>query len=168
MKHKRIVIAGYAGIGKTTLAKKYSNVIDLESSSFKYYEEKHHNFSEQVKGSKNRMLNKEYPYNFFAALEGAILNYNFVLIARYPVFLDYLELRNIDYWMVYPDKNSLSEYKKRFIKRGNTKEYIEKVIINYDQELEALKKYKGHRVILKGNETLESYLLKSGYKLDKK
>ena len=33
---KPIIIAGFAGIGKTTLAKKYKNVIDLESSLYKY------------------------------------------------------------------------------------------------------------------------------------
>lgn len=31
-----ILIAGFGAIGKTTVSKKYDNVIDLESSSFKY------------------------------------------------------------------------------------------------------------------------------------
>ena len=31
-----IVIAGFAGIWKTTLAKKYSNVMDVESTPYKY------------------------------------------------------------------------------------------------------------------------------------
>ena len=31
-----ILIAGFGAIGKTTAAKKYKNIIDLESSNFKY------------------------------------------------------------------------------------------------------------------------------------
>ena len=31
-----IIIAGFATVGKTYLAKKYNNIIDLESGSFKY------------------------------------------------------------------------------------------------------------------------------------
>ena len=34
--NKPLIIAGFAGIGKTTLAKKYKNVIDLESSIYKW------------------------------------------------------------------------------------------------------------------------------------
>ena len=31
-----ILIAGFGAIGKTTVAKKYKNLLDLESSNFKY------------------------------------------------------------------------------------------------------------------------------------
>lgn len=34
--NKGIIIAGFATCGKSVLGKKYSNVIDLESSSYKY------------------------------------------------------------------------------------------------------------------------------------
>lgn len=34
--NKAVIISGFGGVGKTTLAKKYKNVIDLESSPFKY------------------------------------------------------------------------------------------------------------------------------------
>lgn len=33
---KGILIAGFGAIGKTTLTQKYDNMIDLESSNFKY------------------------------------------------------------------------------------------------------------------------------------
>ena len=33
---KGIIIAGFATCGKSVLGKKYSNVIDLESSNYKY------------------------------------------------------------------------------------------------------------------------------------
>ena len=33
---KTLIIAEFAGVGKTTLAKKYKNVIDIESSPYKW------------------------------------------------------------------------------------------------------------------------------------
>ena len=37
MKNKKpLIISGFGGVGKTTLAKKYKNVIDLESSNYQY------------------------------------------------------------------------------------------------------------------------------------
>ena len=36
MRKEGIVIAGFVDVGKTTLAKKYNNVIYLESSTYRY------------------------------------------------------------------------------------------------------------------------------------
>ena len=96
-----------------------------------------------------------------------VLKYDFVLIARYPLFCDYLEENGINYWLVYPEKSFLNIYKERFINRGNSLEYVKKILNSYDEELEALKKYHGKRVILK-DETLENYLISNGYTLIKK
>ncbi len=55
-KNLGILIGGFKAIGKSTLAKKYSNVIDLESSNFEYLmdEELKRIPVEQRKGLKNR------------------------------------------------------------------------------------------------------------------
>lgn len=54
-----ILIGGFKAIGKSTLSKKYSNVIDLESSNFEYIiDENIKNIPvEQRKGLKNRIKN---------------------------------------------------------------------------------------------------------------
>lgn len=65
-----ILIGGFKAIGKSTLSKKYSNVIDLESSNFEYIiDENIKNIPvEQRKGLKNRIKNPEYPLNYYNEL----------------------------------------------------------------------------------------------------
>ena len=69
---KGIIISGFAGIGKTTISKKYKNrIIDLESSDFKwvYGDETTANMSkESRKGVQNRVLIPEWPRNYMEAI----------------------------------------------------------------------------------------------------
>ena len=59
-----IVIAGFGDIGKTELAKKYENVIDLESIFGKWqYSEKYTNI-EEYKSCENRIPNTNFPQNY--------------------------------------------------------------------------------------------------------
>lgn len=65
-----ILIAGFGAIGKTALSKKYSNIIDLESSSFKYIidDELKKISVEERKGLKTRKLNLEFPNNYYVEI----------------------------------------------------------------------------------------------------
>ena len=63
---KGYLIGGFKAIGKTTLARKYDNVIDLESSDYQYLlDDNLKEFSkEERKGRKDRVKNREYPMNY--------------------------------------------------------------------------------------------------------
>jgi len=164
--NKGIVIAGYAGIGKTTLAKKYINVIDLESSNFKYiYDKEEIQTPEKMKGLLNRKQNQKWPNNYYSKIKNSILEYDFVCIQGTPMHIDYLDNENIELLIVYPDEKSLKLYKDRFIKRGNNIEYINKVTNKYDEELRGFKRSKSKKVVLENGEPLEDYLLKHSYNL---
>ena len=52
------------------------------------------------------------------------------------------------------------EYYNRFVRRGNTKEFIDVRINNFDTRIEQLKNQKHPLIILKSNEYLEDYLKK--------
>ena len=61
-----MLIGGFKAIGKSTLARKYSNVVDIESSNFEYViDENMRNIPvEQRKGLKSRIKNPEFPLNY--------------------------------------------------------------------------------------------------------
>lgn len=164
-----IIIAGFAGIGKTTLAKKYSNVIDVESSPYKYdYSSTIIDDIEKIKGDKSRIVNKEFPLNYINAINNYINEYDIVLVWIHPEeALPYYDEYGLDYYLCFPYKDALQEYKERFINRGNTKEYIDKVIGSYDKRYEQFMNNSHNKIMLSKGETLEDALVKMNIKLIK-
>lgn len=165
---KPLIIAGFAGIGKTTLASKYKNVIDLESSIYKWDNTGLENIPVEARKGMIRKENANWPNNYIEEIKKQSLYYDVILVWIHPDVLKIYDENNIDYVLCYPDKDSLKIYEKRYMERGNNKEYIEKVINTYDMRLNQFKEKKVTQIILKGNETLEDYLLNHNYKLVKK
>lgn len=147
MTDKRI-IAGFVGIGKSTLAKKYPNeIIDLESSKYKwiYIDEKLAKLDiEKQKGSKlGRIINPNYPQNYIVAIKNALLFYNLVIISNQSFtakMAEELLPLNIPILNVFPDSLELTkgEWISRVIARGNTKAFIENLNENWNSELEKM------------------------------
>lgn len=164
---KGIVIAGFAGIGKTTLAKKYKNVVDVESSPYKWdYQNVDVSNLELLKGKAGRKRNVEFPNNYIRAVKKAKETYDIVLVWIHPEeILPEYDKNNIDYILAFPSKEALSEYRERFLDRGNNEEYIEKVLGNYDLRYEQFISSIHDKIELKKGETLEDALISRGYKL---
>ena len=74
-----IFVYASTATGKSTCGKKYKNVIDMESTIYKYLnnsEEK-----EAIKGNKDRKLNPDWPSNYFKKLEEVKDKYDYILIS---------------------------------------------------------------------------------------
>lgn len=162
-----IVIAGFAGIGKTTLASKYQNVIDLESSLYKWDNSLMENISIEARKGLKREENKDWPLNYINKIKEAIEIYDIVLVWIKPEVLKIYDKYNISYILCYPNKDSLDFYKQRYIDRGNNEEYINKVMNSFDLMEKQLKEKNVDKMILNGNETLEDFLLRNGFNLIK-
>ncbi len=120
------LIAGFGAIGKTTLSKKYNNILDLESSSFKYIidDELKRLDIEERKGLKTRKINPDYPNNYYQAIAQNIKLYDIVLISMHNEIIKKLEENNIEYLVVYPKEDMLDEIIERCKERGNKEEFI--------------------------------------------
>lgn len=158
---KGIIIAGFATCGKSFLDKKYDNVIDLESSNYKYNNTNIKNISvEEIKGT-NRERNKEWPDNYYKAISEAVKKYDVVLVQLKPEHFNYFDKNNIKYSIAYPNINNWEEVKKKCIARGNNENFIKRlkeVFIPYYED--SLQRNYEKLYIINEKETLESVLIK--------
>jgi len=129
---KGIIVHSLIGSGKTTLGKKYSNVIDLESISDAYIltEEQKKLGNEAVKGL-IKTKNPDFEKVYFEKLLKAQKEYDFVLVP-YRV-LELCRRNNLKYWLIYPTKNCKSEYLERLRNRGNPEELVKIVESGFEE-----------------------------------
>lgn len=120
---KGIIICGFAGIGKTgflehdpSLTRK--RVFDLSSSYFR----------------KNEGWEKVY----CDIAESLSKDYDYIFLSTHNMVIRELLSRRTKFFLVYPRKHCKDEYIQRFIKRGNSKEYITKFIKNWDNFIQML------------------------------
>lgn len=160
-KNLGILIGGFKAIGKSTLAKKYSNVIDLESSNFEYLmdEEMKRIPVEQRKGIKNRKRNPEWPLNYYSELISNLKKNHIVLFANKTEVVELLNENNIDYYIVWPEENMLDEIVERSRKRGNNEEFISKITSVYYRDYP---KENDNVICLKKGQYLEDILIEKG------
>ena len=91
---KGIIVAGFAAIGKSTLASKYSDrVIDLESGEYQWDNRECENIPcDQPKGSTvARCPNPEWPENYYKAIIDAVEHYDIVLTSYHLKNLLWIE-----------------------------------------------------------------------------
>jgi len=120
-----VIVAGFGTVGKTFLSKKYNNILDLESSSYKYDYSCYENVDyEKLKGVPERKRNKEWPYNYYIAMKEAQKNYDIVFVQLNIQHLEYFDNNNIEYYIVYPSLDSWEWVKQRSINRGNNEKWL--------------------------------------------
>ncbi len=164
-----IIIAGFATCGKSVLGKKYSNVIDLESSNYKHNNTNIKNIPIEARKGTKREISKEWPDNYYNAISEAIKKYDIVLVQLKPEHFDYFDKNNIKYSIAYPNINNWEEVEKKCINRGNNENFIRKlkqVFIPFYED--SIQRNYENLYIINENETLESVLIKNNVKLIEK
>lgn len=128
-KNKGLIIGGYKAIGKSTLAKEYDNVIDLESSNYEYIidEELKKLSVEERKGINSRKKNPDYPLNYYNKIIEESNNGYIVLFACKKEIVDLLNENNDEYYIVYPKEDMIDEIIERSKKRGNNEQFVSRI-----------------------------------------
>lgn len=149
-----IFVIAFTATGKTSLARNYKNVIDMESTKYKYLGECSENFK-----STNRDINNDWPNNYFKALNSVRDKYDYILVAD-EIVNEFLVKNNYEYWIVYPDISLKEEYLNRCKNRGNNDEFIYWYSRLWDEWINISKNdlHASKHIELKSNQYLEDVL----------
>ena len=157
----RLVISCFAGLGKTTVAKKYPNVCDLQTSAFRRNPSIKTYDYEKQKGFDSNITNPNFPQNYLDALENARTKYEIVLVTMAHDIRELLEQNNIPFIFVLPERTN--SFKEKLIarcqERGNSESFVKYISENFDSLSRNQKDYKNKILILKENQYLEDLLL---------
>lgn len=165
---KGIIIAGFSGIGKTTLSKKYKNVIDLDASEYVYDETDILDIDIERRKGEYRKQNPNWPNNYIDTIKKVLDKYDIILVWDREDIIDEYIKNEFNFIVCYPSKNDLDNYVKRYKNRGNTDKYIEMKLKQYDDRLKLYTSLNVKKVVLENNKTLEDWLLDNNYELIKK
>lgn len=135
-----IIVSGFSNIGKSFLSqKKDINCIDLDTCYFNKIEGWINIYVECLLALKEK--------------------YNYVLITTHGSVLNELNKRNIDYYLVYPDKKLKEEYQKRAIERGSNEEFIEGFFQKLDTHVnDCINNKSKYKIVLKSHEYLSDVI----------
>ena len=163
------IVAAFAGVGKSYVGRKYQNVLDLESTYYKWLEDGvAHLTEEQRKGNKNRVLNPAWPQNYIEEILKQKENYDIVLIQlsharlKNEQIFEYFDRHNIEYYVARPNLTGWREIETRLRERGNTEEFIGQVKDNFNIFIEEFSKDKYNQIIIEDGQFLEDALIESG------
>jgi hypothetical protein len=129
-----MIIAAHAGTGKTTLAKIYpAKFVDFICMPYKYHLPKSlsENENESCKANSDNDRNWEYPYNYFEAIKEAMADRTLIIPPDLNV-LYLLREEKIPYFLCYPVREAKEVYRKRYIERGNTEDFLSIFIDRWD------------------------------------
>lgn len=153
-----LIIAGFSGIGKTTLATKYKNVIDLDAAPYVYTDVGLEHLSLEERKGLQRPSNPNWPMNYIEAIQLTMKDYDIILVWDRPDIVNMYLSQHIPFLLCYPSRDAIKEYYDRFISRGNSQDYANMKLDQYKTRLPFYQQLSVDKIILGPKETLEDYL----------
>lgn len=109
-------------------------------------------------------MNPEYPSNYINAILENMDKYKYLVIPSDSRVLADLKDKHIPYILCFPERKAKEEYRKRYLQRGNTEEFIDIFIGGWDNFMKSLRHDTyGAKIVLNEGE----YLLDVKEKIDK-
>lgn len=155
------VISAYPCCGKTYIVENQRKlfddpnlvILDSDSSKFSWIVEK------RPDGEKKR--NPDFPNNYIQHIKDNIGKADFIFVSSHKVVREALAKAGIEFTIVVPDKNLLTDWMIKMYERGNDDEFIDVQINNWDKWLDEIRDEKGtysKKIVLKKRETLYDVL----------
>lgn len=122
-----MIIAAYAGTGKSTFAAQTPGVIDLPSMPFARILPPPQGDARTLEGEKAaiyHLSDPRFPDNYLVEILKAERDYDFVLIPTSIPTVQCLEEFGRKMLLCYPDDSCREEYRARFIGRGNSEDFL--------------------------------------------
>jgi len=155
-----LIIAAYAGTGKTHFASLYPEaIIDLVAMPYKYILTKDTYYDESSKANIKNLFNDDWPFNYISAIKENLKLDKLLLIPSDLLILELLKEEKIHYCLCYPQMEAKEIYRERYIKRGNTTEFIDIFIGKWDTFMDSFEKDSyGQRIVLQSNHFLSDVI----------
>lgn len=154
-----MIIAAFAGCGKTTFANMNNSTLDLHSMPFKYFLDGRNDLGEEGKADPENVMRPEWPYNYISAIENVMNNYKYVLIPSDFRVMALLEKKQIQYTLVYPHRNSKYEYLERYINRENSRNFLSIFYGNWEWFIDNLESDTyGEKIVLQSHQFLSDVI----------
>ena len=131
-KIKRLIICGFPGVGKTSAERKSREVIDCESTSF------HFTIENGVQKEEPEWVSKYVDHIESLASKG---NYQYVLVSSHLKVREEMEKRGIPYICVVPKSGLRDEYLARYVKRGDSAHFIQRIYDHWSEWLEEINRH---------------------------
>jgi len=156
----KTIIAAHAGTGKTHFASLYPELtIDLVCMPYKYILPKEKPFSESSKANPENILNPDWPNNYISVIKENLESDKILLIPPDPLILDLLKNEKLHYFLCYPQRDAKEIYRERYIKRGNSDEFIDIFIGGWDKFMDYFEKDSyGQHIVLKPDRFLSDVI----------
>lgn len=156
-----MVIAGFAGCGKTTFCEKNpGDAIDLVCMPFKYS-----NFyevagslkeGEKIKANERLMLRENWELYYYWMIR-YLLWYSperQIVIPTIRKIMEFLTADYIPYTVVYPERERKEEYEGRYRNRGDSESFLDVFIGRWDDMLDGLEQYGKKQIALQEGQYL--------------
>lgn len=162
-----IVICGFPGVGKTKYSSNFSvisdlfTVMDADSATYRKANESSNNLFDLTWTAKHWAVKYvsdiKHKWEQSESPEYSI-SLRYILVSSHKEVRDELKREGVPYIVVVPDKKLKREYLVRYLKRGDSLEYIDKIMDHWDEWLDDIRKTEKRVVILDYGEYLSDIL----------
>lgn len=150
MKNTKIISA-FPACGKTYVFENFNDKVILDSDSSKF---------SWVMVANQKVRNPDFPQNYISHIKENIGKADYILVSTHENVRRALEDAEIDFYLVYPDRNLKEEWIGRCFLRGSGEKFCQLISDNWDNWIDQLEEdSKRHKsIILRHGEHLSNVI----------